>query len=164
LVLDSKLILKSLENEREVKLNKFFLSPGKTILEKNEILTEIIVPQPKEGSSAIYLKHGRRKCVDLAIVGVAVFILLDHRTQVCKDVRIALASVAPTPFRATQAEKIITNKKINESLIEECSQRALEMSRPVSDVYGEEWHKKELVKVLIRRAIRKAAALQGITI
>jgi len=164
LVLDAKLKLKSLKNARTVELKDFFTGPNQTILRNNEILSEIIVPKPNEPGAGIYLKHGRLKSVDLALVGVAVFLAINQKRRLCKEIRIALGSVAATPIRAVDAERILYGNEISESLINSCASRAMEMSRPITDVYGESWFKKELAGVLVRRAIKHAALSQGLEI
>ena len=161
LVLNSKVIIKSLNGKRIVDLEDFFLGSGKTTLKKNEILTEILVPPPKVAGHGVYIKHGRRKSVDLAVVGVAVFLSLNPESFLCERFRLALASVAPVPMRAYEAEIVLHGNKITESLIDSCADAAMKTCNPISDVYGKEWFKRELVKVLVSRAIKNAAHLQG---
>ncbi len=161
LVLNSKVIIKSINGERVVDLEDFFLGSGKTTLKKNEILTEILVPPPKVAGDGVYIKHGRRKSMDLAVVGVAVFLSLNPESFLCERFRLALASVAPVPMRAYEAEIVLHGNKVTESLIDSCADAAMKTCNPISDVYGEEWFKRELVKVLVSRAIKNAAHLQG---
>jgi CO/xanthine dehydrogenase FAD-binding subunit len=153
LVLDAKFVVVSHEGERTIACEQFFRGPGQTALERHEMLKEIRVPI-LPGSASVYLKHGRRKSVDLATVGVAVLVIAENGT--CKAARIALASVAPVPFRAGRAEERLHGERLTESLVEEAAGLAAEESRPITDIYGSAWYKRHLVLVLVRRALTEA--------
>jgi carbon-monoxide dehydrogenase medium subunit len=88
--------------KRTVALEDFFTGPGKTVLGTGELVTEIAVPPPPPRTGKHYIKHGRRKAMELATVGVGVTLTLDGGA--CREIRIALGAVAPTPIRARQAE------------------------------------------------------------
>ena len=60
------------QGEREIILENFFTGPGTTILGEGELLVEIQVPVSNPNTKTTYLKHGARRTIDLAIVGVAV--------------------------------------------------------------------------------------------
>ena len=92
--------------------------------------------------------------MDLAIVGVAVVVVADD--GICSDIRIALGAVAPTPIRARQAENIVRGQKLSEELIERAAWRAAEECRPISDHRASAEYRREMVKVLTKRAINQA--------
>lgn len=142
--------------EREVKLERFFTGPGKTVLRAGEILTEVVVPLAPAHSGQVYLKLFPRSAVDIAAVGVAVQLVREPRRDVCRDIVIVLGAVAPTPIRAKRAERLVKGKKLEEGLIQEAAQMALEEARPISDVRASEWYRREMVKVLTVQALRKA--------
>ncbi len=71
IVLSARVMIKSLTSERSLPVEKFFLSPRKTVLKEDEILTEISIPNPAPGSRSAYLKLSPRHSMDLAIVGAA---------------------------------------------------------------------------------------------
>ena len=89
-------------------------------------------------------------------MGVAVFLLMDGDTAICRDIRIALASVAPKAVRAYEAEKFLTNKELSQAIVSQGAGKASEESRPITDVYGSDWYKREMVEVLVKRAILEA--------
>ena len=82
-------------------MEALFAGPSACSLAPDDILTRITIPAPK-GRGA-YLKLMRRAALDLALVGVAAYVSLDAK-KVCKEVRIALGAVAPTPISAAAAE------------------------------------------------------------
>jgi carbon-monoxide dehydrogenase medium subunit len=145
------------DGERVVLLEKFFTGPGKTILRPNELITEVTIPAPAPHTGSVYIKHGRRKAMELATVGVAVSLTRDNDT--CREIRIVLGAVAPTPIRARRAEAVLRGKKLDERTIETAADTAMSESRPVSNVRGSADYRREMVRVLTRRAIEQAADL-----
>ena len=152
---DATLIVHGPENTLKVKINDgFFKGVKKTKLEKGEIITGIIVPPLKEGEYAAYIKHSVRKAMDLAIIGVAVWLKMDGDT--CVDARIALGAVAPTPIRAPRAEALLKGRKITDEVLNEVSIAAMESCSPISDVRASAEYRKDMVRVFTKRAIKKA--------
>ncbi|MCP4165399.1 MAG: xanthine dehydrogenase family protein subunit M [Chloroflexi bacterium] len=140
--------------ERNILLEKFFAGPGQTVLTQDEVLTEIIVPAPPPRTGKVYFKHGRRKAMELASVGVAVTLTLE--SDICQDIRIVLGAVAPTPIRALKAEEVLRNNSIDRLDIAAAAQAAMVESRPISDVRSSADYRREMVRVLTSRAIRQA--------
>jgi carbon-monoxide dehydrogenase medium subunit len=91
--------------------------------------------------------------MDLAIVGVAVLAITENGT--CKDIRIALVAVAPTPLRAKKAEAVIRGQKLDRELIEKAAQAAAGEARPIDDHRASAEYRREMVRVLTRRAIKQ---------
>ena len=141
------------DGERVVPLEEFFTGPGSTVLKQGELLVEIQVPVLLPGTRGVYLKHGIRGTVDLAIVGVAVIIIPEAESEVCRDIKIVLGAVASTPVRARNAEEVLRGKKIDEALINQSAQEASEEAHPISDVRASAEYRREMVKVFTRRAI-----------
>jgi len=142
--------------ERLVSLEDFFTGPGETVLKAGELLLEIQVPVPPPGTKGVYLKHGR-SAVDLATVGVAVVMALESG-GVCRDVKIVLGAVAPTPMRAKKAEGVLRGKKVEPALVEEAAQVASGEAQPITDVRASAEYRREMVKVFTRRAIGQIMA------
>ena len=141
--------------ERTVLMEAFFTGPGKTVLRPNELVTEIIIRAPAPHTGKHYIKHGRRKAMELATVGVAVTLTLEANT--CNEVRIVLGAVAPTPIRALQAEGLLRGRALTPALMAKAAEAAMSESRPISNVRGSADYRKEMVRVLTGRAIQEAA-------
>jgi CO/xanthine dehydrogenase FAD-binding subunit len=156
LVLGAEAILASKKKERRVPLHSFFRGPGKTVLGKGEIVKEILIPPVPAGSVWAYLKLGRRKSLDLALTSVAVLLTLDPKTKICRRARVALGAVAPIPLRAKDTEKFLEGKTLDDDVIREAGERAQKECRPISDVRASAEYRKEMVKVLVGRAIKKS--------
>ena len=159
LALDSELIIQG-ARKRIIKATKFFKVPFETDLKPTEILTEIRIPIPKGGAvGQAYLKF-ERKAGDFAIVGVAASLVLDNGNKVAKA-GIGLTAVAPIPFRATEAEKILLKKEPTQELIEEAAKAAAEMSDPMPDLRGSAEYKREMARVFTKRALKLALERAG---
>ncbi|HDJ84059.1 MAG TPA: xanthine dehydrogenase family protein subunit M, partial [Desulfurococcaceae archaeon] len=109
MVLEAQLKLASRTGTRTVPITEFFLGPRKTVLKKNELLTEIIIPYEKNVGASM-IKLGRRNSFTLSVVAVATLVKVEDNKF--KDVRIALNSVAPTPVRAKSVEKSLIGKEV----------------------------------------------------
>jgi len=158
LVLDAKVKIYRSDGEKIVLLEKFFVGPGKTIMEPGDVLTEILIPPTPPDFCGEYIKFSPREMMDLAYVGVAVGVVVDSSRKICRDVRIALGAVSPTPIRAHKAEALLLNQEITPSLAERVGEEASNECKPISDVRSSAAYRKEMVRVNTRRALLNAAA------
>ncbi len=159
LALEGKVVLASKRGERKISLDSFLLGPGMTVLEKDEVLKEILIPIPPAGATGTFIKLGRRKSLDLAVVSVAVLLHLDPLTKCCNWVRIALGAVAPTAIRAKETEKFLCGKILHEETIREAGAKAQEECHPISDIRASARYRREMVKVMVERALKKSIGL-----
>ena len=139
---------------RCVAVEDFCTGPGRTVLAADEIVTHLFVPPPPPRTGKVYLKHGRRVEMELATVGVAVALTLEGES--CREIRIVLAAVAPTPLRAPRAEALLRGQAVTAERIGAAAQCAMEEARPIGDVRGSADYRRQMVGVLTRRAIEQA--------
>ncbi len=151
LALGASLTIKSLKGERTVALDKFFKGPRKTVLKSGELVTEIVVPKPAASTRQVYLKLSPRHAMDLAVVGVAVAGRCED--GLCKDVKIGLGAVAPTPVRAPMAEAMLRGKKVTKELIEEAARNAITQCSPIDDHRASQEYRCDMVYVMTKRAL-----------
>lgn len=156
--LSSQVKIASSTGERVIPLEEFFIGPGRTALGSDELLTEIQIPNPPPRTAGAYFKLSARE-KDMATVGVAAVITLDSQGTTCKDVKIALGAVAPTAIRSRKAEGVLKGKAIREEVIQESAEAAAEEAQPISDIRSTADYRREMVKVLTKRAIRRALEL-----
>ena len=142
--------------ERTIPLEDFFIDVRKTVLQPDEILLEIIVPESPPCTYGRYIKHSPRGSIDLAVVNMAVLMTMAPDEQVCWDARIVMGAVFPTPLRARKAEEMLKGKRVDDALIDQVAQAASDEAHPRrGSIRGSFEYKKEMVRVLTRRAIRE---------
>jgi carbon-monoxide dehydrogenase medium subunit len=145
----------SLQGERNMALEDFFVDYFETALEPAELLTEIQVPAVLPHTGTAYTKFNIIEH-DMATVGVAVSITLESSDGKCKDARIVLGACGATPKRAKQAEEVLRGKKITDKRLKKAGQEASQEAEPISDISASEEYRRELVKVLVARMGKEA--------
>jgi CO/xanthine dehydrogenase FAD-binding subunit len=155
LALDAAFKLVSTGGERTVAAKDFFLGPHESVRKPEELITEVHVPLPR--GKTVFLKLGRRHAQTLSVANVA--IQLDMDGLICKDARIALGAMAPTPLRCTKAEGMIKGKSLDEGLIAKCAAEAIAESSPIDDQRATAWYRKKAGTALVARALAQAAGI-----
>jgi carbon-monoxide dehydrogenase medium subunit len=158
MVLDAKLKVKSLSGERMVAMEGFSKDILEVDLAPDEMLIEIQVPVPREHTGVAHEKLMVMQG-DAGIVGAAASITLKPRDGICEDARIVLSNAASIPLRAKEAERCLIGKAINEDLLTEAGEVASKESDPPSDVHATAEYRREMVKVFVRRATKRALQL-----
>jgi carbon-monoxide dehydrogenase medium subunit len=151
----AEVVARSAGGERTIAMDEFLQGPFTTVLEPNEIVTEVRVPAPAGRAGGAYEKL-ERKIGDFATVGVAVHLTFSNGTV--ERAGIALTAVGPTNIRAEAAERALAGRPVDDMVIDHASRLAAEAAEPHSDLRGTEEYKRNIVRVLTARAIRKAAA------
>lgn len=158
LAMEAGVVLVSKNKERTLPLESFFKGPGVTALGSDEVLKEIVVPDVPPRSFGAYLKLGRRKSMDLAVVSAVVLLTLGPDKKTCERARIAFGSVAPVPLRAKETEAFLHGRVLTDEAILEGAHVAKGESRPISDIRATALYRRKMVGVLFRRAVREALA------
>ncbi len=162
LVLGGRVRIYGKDGERFEDLVNFFKGPGKTTLQPGEIVTSVSFPLPEKGAKGTYIKLGRNKLSDLAIIGVTVYAFPDKMTESGFRFKVALASVAATPLMPPVVETVLSEKEITEDTILEAATATMDACSPIDDVRGSARYRKEMVRNLTRNAITDVwGQLQG---
>jgi len=155
LALGAKIVATGPKGQREIPVESFFTGLFATALQPDEILTEIRIPVPPARSGGAYLKL-ERKVGDFATAAAAVQLTLSSSGAV-ERAGIGLTAAGPTPVKATEAEKYLAGKKIDDATVAEGARLAAGAAKPSADRRGSVEYKREMARVLTARAIRKAA-------
>ncbi|MGH7776131.1 MAG: FAD binding domain-containing protein [Candidatus Dormibacterales bacterium] len=153
LALDAQLVARSRRGERTMAADGFFQGPFTTLLEPDEVLTEIQVPLPAGRASGTYLKL-ERKVGDFATVGVAAQIEMDDGRVARAG--IGLTAVGPTNIRARRAEESLRGREPTPEAIAEAARLAAAESEPKDDIRGPAEYKRDVVRVFVERALTTA--------
>ena len=159
LALGAELVVVGAKGERRIPIGSFFTGPFTTSLKPDEILVEIRIPTPPARSGGAYLKL-ERKVGDFATAAVAAQLTLNANGG-CEEVGIGLTNVGLTPIKATKAEATLKGKSPDEATIKRAAELAAEAAEPAEDLRGSVEYKKDLVRVLTARALRKALERAG---
>lgn len=153
IALGATIKLESSRSWRVLPLEEFHTGVHQSVIAPDEILTEIVVPDlGMTGSN--YIRFGMRRSGALAVAGVAVAVNMEG--EVCREARIALGAAGPVPLRVREAEVLLKNKVIKETLLEEVGIVAARECNPRSSIRGSEEYRRNLIRVLTRRALQKA--------
>ena len=142
---------------RVVPLSDFLLPPDMkrstdTVIAPNELLTRVRIPAPEVGTKAAYHKQGERESYDWPLCDVAVVLRMEGK--VIRQAAIALGWVAPTPRRATEAERLLVGKTLDEALAAQAAKAAVSGATPLS----KNAYKVPILEAIIRRTVLAAAA------
>ena len=155
LALDAEVVAVGPRGERRIPVASFFTGPFATALAGDEILVEIRVPIPAARSGGAYLKL-ERKVGDFATAAVAVQLTLSAAGSV-ETAGIGLTNVGLTPIKATGAEAALKGQRLDATAIKHASEQAAAAAQPAEDLRGSVEYKRDLVRVLTGRALRRAA-------
>ena len=151
IALDGVALLHGPEGERSVEVKDLFVKPYETVLKPGEILKKITIPPQEANTGSAYIKFGRRAAMELPLIGIGVLLTLDDDLETCTKARIVLGVAAPTPIRAFEAEKALVGQKMNEEILVKAGQIAADESQVRDSVRGKAWHRKEMIRVHVRR-------------
>lgn len=157
LALDAKVRIVGSQGERVVPLAGFFLDTGKTVVDSSrEMVTGISFPALTAGESSVALRLARRKALALPILTVTVVVAADLKQKKFGQVRIALGPVAPVPFRAREAERLLSGASISPGVIRRAALEAAKESNPrTSLLRGSEEYRRDMVANLVERGIHR---------
>lgn len=156
LALDAKIIADNGVEKREIALNEFFLAPRKTVLGEGEIVTAFIIPPMKANACAAYYKFMRRKAMDLALFGVAMYLEVEDNR--CSAARVAMATAAPVTIRVKEAEEYLIGKELTDEVLAEAGVVASKAINPRTSYRSTAEYRKKLAAELTPRTAKMALA------
>ncbi len=151
---DASVELRCSRSSRTILLSEFFTGPRKTVCRGEELLTSIFLPLPPPHTGISYQRFTLREANALAVASVASKLILKNG-KIEKAV-VVLGAVAPTPVLAQKTSKFLRTKTPSEKIFDEAAALAKEEGKPISDIRGSVWYRKELVHVLTRRSLSEA--------
>jgi len=154
MVLAAKLKILGKHGVGTVPVEDFFLGPGKSVLGKAEILTEVHIPYQREHTGMSFVRLSRAS-MDIAKISIAALLVLDESKKV-SAARIALGSVAPTPVMAHEAEKLLIGNSFSKEIVSRVAEKAADEIRPITDIRGTAEYRKQVANVIARDALESA--------
>jgi carbon-monoxide dehydrogenase medium subunit len=139
---------------RAIHLRDFVKDAYTTALAHDELVTEVEVKIPPEGSGGAYVAFKRSAPV---YPSASAAVQLTMAGDICQDAAIALGCVGLTAIRATEAETALRGKSLDDNTISTAAEAARGAADPQADMRGSVDYKRQLVVALVKRAIQIAA-------
>ena len=152
--LDASVELTSATSIRKVELRDFLLGSYETGLERDEILTALLVPPPPADSKGTYLKFTTRSSEDRPCAGVAAWVRGSNGNV--EEACVVVGAVSPVPV--VLSERFSSGQNLNGDAIAEIARKAAAAVDPIDDLRGPADYKRQLVQVLVRRALTECVA------
>jgi len=152
--LDAKVELTNRHRVRSVRLADFFIGMYETGLERDELVTAVLVPPAPPSFKGTYLKFTTRSSEDRPCAGVAAWVQYSNGNR--EAARVVVGAVSPVPVVVT-APELVNGEKLMSDLIEYVASKAQAAVDPIDDLRGTADYKRQLVKVLVRRALTACA-------
>jgi carbon-monoxide dehydrogenase medium subunit len=147
--------LRSLQGERSVPLQEFLLGRRQTVLEPGELLVSVTVDRPPAGSVEAYVKLGRRRAMEIAIVGLAMRLSFDSHVKEVVDARVAVCAASPRPYRAHDAERVLIGSRLERAALDEAGELVAASAAPVDDVRASANYRRAVIQSLVVRAAER---------
>jgi len=158
---DAQFRLLSIQGEKMVPAEEFFIGPKKTILEPVQLLTRIILPLPSERTYGSWIKIRKRKALIIATITLALVVEMAEDNKTVKDVRTCLGSVAPTPIEIKEVKKKMAGKKFNQLDFTELGQIVEDKISPIDDIRGTREYRKDVAKEIMINALEEIGSACG---
>lgn len=156
IALGGEVSVRGVQGERTIPVDELYAGSYMTVLEPDEILTEIRVPIAPNGSA--YFKVERRHGdYASAAIGVALWMAGDE----IESAGIGMCGVGSTTLRAREAENMLRGQRPTAELYKRAGEQAAEESEPMEDARGTGPYKRDLVRTLVVRALEKAVGRAG---
>ncbi len=159
LALDASVVVAVGSRTHTIPMAEFYLLPRQDAhreveLAEDELVTEVVIPRPAEGTRSTYVKVGERQAWDFALLSAAVQLRFDGDTV--RQARVALGAVAPVPWRASEAEDVLVGSMLTAEVIERAAEASTVGARPLA----QNAYKVELAQGVVRQALRQLQASQ----
>jgi carbon-monoxide dehydrogenase medium subunit len=151
----ARCLIQGPKGKREIPVEEFLISPGRTALGPGELLVRLLLP-PADGGRDAYLRLIPRTEMDIAVVGAGVRVKLD-RDGACREARVALGAVAPRPVVVPAAAEALVGSRIDDAALTRAAAAASAACDPIDDKRGTIDYRRKVAGVLTRRAATIAA-------
>lgn len=151
--LGASVVVQSASGRREMLVEDLYLGYYETVLQANELITEVIVP-PMNGAAAAYYKVTTRAAHDWPAIGLAVS--LDFDGTAIRRAQVVVGAATDRPTRLATAETMLVGMVPSDEKLKECGRAAVDSLDIVSDTHGTAAYKKHLLSVYLGRAVHAA--------
>jgi carbon-monoxide dehydrogenase medium subunit len=156
LVANARVVAVSSSGQRSLPLEEFLVDRKRTALAPTELVTSISLERPGARTGEMYLKVGRRGAMEVALVGLAVYVQLDDGDAIA-EARIAVCAVGPKAVRVHEAEAALVGARGEDAAVIEAGRLLQGAARPIDDVRGTARYRSRVLPALLARAVSACA-------
>jgi carbon-monoxide dehydrogenase medium subunit len=156
IALGAKVILSGKDGVRTLDLDEFFSDYYETVLQRDELITSILIPESPPGIGAAFLKFLPRSMEDYATISAAATVQLDPDGEVCAAARVAVGSAAAVPVRARGVEAAVLGQSPTGDVLAEAAAEVRHEIDPIPDARGTAEYKSDMAQVFVKRALSDA--------
>ena len=153
IALDTSVTIDGPSGSRTVPLSDFLLGFYTTVLEPDEVISEIFVPSLPDNSRMTYLKYKSRSSEDRPCVGVAA--VAGFEGNICTDLRVAVGAACEIPVRLVEFESLAKGQPLRDKLVDEIAEGYAANIETLDDLRGSAWYRTQMVRVHIQRALKE---------
>ncbi|MBN2544006.1 xanthine dehydrogenase family protein subunit M [bacterium] len=150
-VLGANLTLRSIKRERKVPIENFAICPGKSVIEDDEILTQISFTKMENNDKGFYKKTGQRRAMSIAKASVA--LKASVQSDKLSDVRVVLGAVAPKVILAMKTAAFLEGKKLDNDIAQQAARIVESEAAPITDLRSNIDYRKMIVGVILERGL-----------
>ena len=154
LAVDATMVAAGVDGERAVPASSFFAGPYMNSLEEGEILSHVIFPVAPTTTRCAFREFARRKG-DFAVAGIAAAIDFADRSVAAAS--LTAFAVGSNPVRLGGAERAVAGRALDDAAIADAGEAAGAEIEPWDDIHGSPEYRRQLVAVLLRRALQEVA-------
>ena len=151
--LDASVSISGPSGDRTVPLADFLLGFYTTVLEPDEVISEIFVPSLPNNSRMTYLKYKSRSSEDRPCVGVAA--VATCKDEICTDLRVAIGAACEIPARLAEVESLAKGHPLSDELVYEIAAGYAANIDTLDDLRGSPWYRTQMVRVHVQRALKE---------
>ena len=159
-VLNAEVRLISIQGERWIPINDFFIGAGQSVRKPDELIRDVRFRVPENAQIGYFHKIGQRQGLFIAKASVAVVLNLDKER--IQDCAIALGAVAPTVIRVPQAEEFLINQKLTGDVIRKASQLTAKACSPITDIRSTDVYRRHVIEIITKRGLASLAIRGGL--
>lgn len=156
MALGARVTLRSLRGDRQVALDDFYRGVRRSVMEPDELLTDIAFPALNASDGSTFYKLALRRAQAISVVNAAVVLRMEG--SLVRQAAITLGAVAPTIVHAAEAEAWLVGKPLTPETMAEAAELALNAARPIDDIRASAEYRRAMVRVSTLRCLRPIAA------
>lgn len=150
--LNAIVTLVSTRGERTIPLSEFYTGVRRTVMQADEMLTDIAFPAMDDNTRGIFVKLGLRRAQAISVVHITIILSFDGDSVT--NAKITQGSVAPTIINSDAAESYLVGKSLSDDVIKEATKLAVEAATPIDDIRGSADYRSDMLRVMVKRGLQ----------